>query len=304
MNNTHKLEEISREIKRILETKKIAELTLHTIGLLGNILMIFVYSRGTKLRKLSVSVYFRCEAFFCACNNVSEITNYFVRLSTVMNQSDLSCQLIGYLTMLLIPMAVWFEVCASWDRFLTIVFPTRFQFIQKKLVQRTVVASTIVLIMSTYSVVFLWNRLELRQQMCLLMNFNQIRLVDLIMGSLLPFILMVVLSLATLAGVLRAHKRLKSMMVINNKRARDVKFGVTMLVVNLVFFVLNFPEHLNLVFNLNPYNDTVRYFVFGCVLVFLYEIYYSIVFYVQLAVNSIVRRDLCELILRKRRFGR
>lgn len=307
MNSSDSYQDINREIQRIFKIRKIAESAMQTIGLIGNLFLIVIYSRK-KLSKLSLSMYFRCQAISCVCNSILQITDYSLEEFQIKKQSDIACKLLGYFTRAFIPMAAWFEVIASLDRFLTIVFPIRFKFLQKQLVQRIVVACLVAFIMLSSSWLFfvygVVPRSQFQSQQCFLADIKLVSLISLIIGSLVPFVLMSVLSIATLVGVLRGRKRLTIFTAINNrdwylKRMRDLKFGVTLLVLNLLFLLFNFPQHLSIVLNINPfdpYEDPIKTYVFARILYALYQAYYSIVFFVQLAVNNIVRQELWEVL--------
>lgn len=68
------------------------EIIIHCVGLVGNLLMLVVYYNGT-LRKMSISVYFRCVAVLCVIQNVYELTRYFLPTNRVENETDILCRL-------------------------------------------------------------------------------------------------------------------------------------------------------------------------------------------------------------------
>lgn len=125
--------------------------SFHSLGLVGNILLFVVYSQPS-LRRLSVSVYFRCLAVVSSW----QILFFFLTLS-YWNQLALSSQasykIITYISELCLPTLSWLEVAATLDRFLSILFSMRVKFLKKRSIQFTVVASVLVYNMLFYSCV-------------------------------------------------------------------------------------------------------------------------------------------------------
>lgn len=79
---------------------------------------------------------------------------------------------------------------------------------------------------------------------------------------------------------------------INNGK-RDFKFGFTIIITNIVFLILNTPVSI--------------YFILGIsielALKMVYYFYYAIEFYLQIAVNSLVRNEFLSILDRFRQFG-
>lgn len=72
-----------------------------------------------------------------------------------------------------------------------------------------------------------------------------------------------------------------------------IRIGMTMIVLNILFVALNTPYRLFYVANLKISNISLytrAHLVTNRILGFIFELFYSIVFYVQLAVNCVVRR--------------
>lgn len=274
------------------------------LGLVGNTLMIIVYSQASSLRALSVSVYFRCAAIVCVCRHLHNLIMSLMANPEITNTSQLACKLVVYLQVLVEPLVAWFELVAGLDRFLTIVFPARFAFIKRARVKLLVAGAVIAYNMAFYSSILVRSRLvDSDGEIWCETHFRaEISIIDFVNGSLLPFILMVILSFATLVGVLKArsHATHTHFRITNDelKRARarknrDLKFGVTMLVLNFSFFLLNFPSRLVYATNFNPFDfETQQHacVMFGLLVNDIHQIYFSSLFYVQLLVNSLVRK--------------
>lgn len=286
------------------------------IGVFGNLLLFVVYSQGS-LRKLSVSVYFRCTAVYWTSQIVFDL--FLARtLFKLTQQSEISYKLLAYFHHVLMPTAIWFEVAASFDRFLTILFPMRSRFLQKPFAQFTIVSAVIVYNMLFFLFIPIQssNSSAVSNENDFINKEKFIRTVfilNLVNDSLAPFVLMLVLSIATFVGVLRAHERMKSSLgngtnassqvASRKKQLRDMKFGVTIISLNVFFFVFMFFYRLNLVVSLNPFNNSrpeyyLLFLIFSQILGDMPEFYYSSNFFVHFAVNSLFRREFFKLFTR------
>ena len=120
MNSTFDYVGKSKFLQFLIVERKVRH-AIQILGLIGNILMFFVYSQKN-LRKLSISTYLRCVAVFCACQNIVLLLPLFINSYKIFNTSLLLCKLMNYFWILFGPLAAWFETIASLDRFITILF--------------------------------------------------------------------------------------------------------------------------------------------------------------------------------------
>lgn len=281
--------------------------SLHTLGLIGNLLMFLVYSQAN-LRRLSVSVYFRCISIFCTFQILFYFT-IFQYWKEITYKSLVLFKLLDYLSELFIPLAVWMEIIVSLDRFFTILFPFRFKIFQKRLFQLGSITAVIIFNMALYSIVLLESSRGASKVLYInLMSAQKRFIIDLLNVCIIPFVTMTFLSAFTFVGVVRAHRRIKSMSGttktrnnIQNNRAKlikDVKFGVTMIILNIVFFVFMLLNRLYNLLNFNPFNYETEFFsnlIFRLVLNQSADFYFFISFYIQIAVNSVVRKELVNI---------
>lgn len=121
-------------------------------------------------------------------------------------------------------------------------------------------------------------------------------------SAVIPFILMTILSIATTVGVIRVHKRVrlsrKNESTANRAQIRDIKFGITLVILNILFLILNIPSKLLFIFDFIPFDERKDYFakyVFIQIFVELNEFYFAVVFFVQLAVHNLVRKELFNI---------
>lgn len=281
---------------------------LQATGLLGNLFMYAVYSRG-HLSKLSVSIYIRCMALVCACQNVY---NFLVLKDWYLfvNKSEFLCKTVYFLLKMLPPLAAWFEVVASLDRFLTVVFSIRSKLIHRAIFKRAVVAWVLVYNMAFYSRELIFNKLvrynngrnvyytECESSLSAII----VGLADFANNSAVPFVVMLFTSVAMFAGVMRARRRVKRVETDQEavrKRTRDIRFGVTILAMNFAFFAFNFPYSLNQLIDWHSMlmsESSFAFWISSFLLTDMYELYYSMHFFVQLAVNNLVRKESCKIL--------
>lgn len=295
------------DVSKIIDIAIYFKVIVQSIGIVGNLLMIAVYARGTHLSTLSVSAYFQCQAFFCASHNLNNLLVSLVDYSFV-DQSNAACKLIIFYKSIITPISYWFELVASLDRFLSIVFPVKFRFIQKARTQRIVVLAVVLFHIACYSpILFVFKLIkqdnaDLGERadvyVCEFTLLDYLNILDFINYTAFPFVAMFLLSVATLVGVLQAHRKMKSAVGSHNRTSiRDIKFGITILAMNFIFFILNFPFCLYNLTNIDPFaNSLYDSWLFYLILENMFNSYYSIIFYTQLVVNNLVRTEVWNLI--------
>lgn len=83
-------------LARFYEIRKIMRYLINSLGLVGNTLMFVIYSQAN-LRKLSVSIYFRCVAVICACQNAYYLISLDLWNELAAEESSvILCKLINY----------------------------------------------------------------------------------------------------------------------------------------------------------------------------------------------------------------
>lgn len=283
--------------------------SIQYVGIVSNLLMLVVFYQGN-LRKLSFSTFIRCLAFFCACHNSYYLFDYYNLVTFYADQYEIMCRLKVFFHLFTQPVCAWFEVLASLDRFLTIVFPLKFRLASKPFRRLCLAAFVILFNTACYSNYLLQNQIKFDNQAtkCPIVNRYKLVMIDFVNGAAVPFTLMIVLSVATFVGVRKAHQRVRSSSKedrARRTRIRDNRFGATMIVLNIVFVLFNLPHRF---FNVlmwhsiplfdNPFVRNLIRDVFAE----FYEAYYAIIFLIQLAVNNQVRREFLLLLARVCRF--
>lgn len=280
-----------------------ASLTLVIFGLVGNTMMFLVFSRHN-LRRLSISTYFRAMAILNCFITLNWLKLFFDKQYNynLSNQSQFLCKLLYYTIYSARPMSAWILVAAGIDRFLTIVYPTLFSFIRKPKFQLAVVC-IISFYNAAYYVHLVFNENlsfnpNTNSTTCICWAIRYLYLSDLINTAVLPFAFMVVSSTAICVYVIKSRKRVRKYTLgsgIPSRRSRDIKFGFTLIVLNIYFFLSNAPNPL---FNfLNFYidiNANVKQ-VLRVNFIGLYYSFYSLVFYAQLLANGLIRQEFFRL---------
>lgn len=269
-------------------------------SILGNIVMFFIYSRSN-LKKLSFSIYFRLMAVAYLFVNLNWISTEFKWFKN----NEFKCKFLPYLLKLPLPILAWLEVVITLDRFLTIIYSTRFKFTQKPMFSLSLILIVILSQVFVYlPIVFFSEFIKHRNPLlnyCKQTNKYSQDLIELIDLVFLPFIIMLIFSVATILGIVKSRYILYSQTgnTSNQRRVktRDIKYGITLICLNLSFFILNSPYRItNAALNLSIESDID---IFSIILVYissmLYELQFSSCFYVQLAVNNLVRKEFIDL---------
>lgn len=317
--NIREIPEYKQKMMVLYRVEEVSMRIMQYVGLVGSALMFVVYSQRS-LQRLSLSIYFRSMAIACLCQCIDNLIIYdhFYVLNRasiyIINFTNFLWKMIG-------PLSAWLEMLASFDRFMVILFPLKFRFIQNRCVQRALVlilvfSNTLIYLHYFFTIPPIYGLFcdfSYENSFCLIKIDNILLMIDFLNGTAIPFTVMFALSVCTFAGVCRAHRRIRSFSSssssssrTNNissqrKLRRDIKFGVSMVVLNLLFFVFVGVNRLNELIGINPFDPSAQIFsnyVFSLVLNNLSENYYLLNFYFQLAVNSLVRKELTNLFVR------
>lgn len=284
------------------------------LGLIGNLLMFTIYSQPS-LSKLPVSINYR----------VISIVNIYITLNWIRifsifqynfywgNRSTFWCKIVTFSVYTAGPISVWCMVAASVDNFISIVYPKRFAFTRHRSYALLVVSFIII-----YNILFYAQMLvsfdlravnsssgNMSALVCYSPLENMTNIMDLINTSLVPFTIMITFSILTFVGVLKSRARmLKSSsaaqtgtVVFSRSHSRDIKFGVTLITLNIIFVVFNSPNSFyssillkNEIIEINNLQRVLAYLV-----LLLYYMFYSLMFYVKTAINTIVRNEVRKI---------
>lgn len=101
------------------------------IGLIGNLISLFIYSRPNLNRKTNTGFLY---AWLCVANLAAIAWFTFVyRSNLLFNYSvDLPCGLRNYLRRIILSSIPWMQALISFDRFIAVVFPKHQRFMSQK----------------------------------------------------------------------------------------------------------------------------------------------------------------------------
>lgn len=286
------------------------------LGVFGNAFMFALYFKP-QLRKLSVAFFFQALALTHFCINIEWLLLDIFKNFDKQN-SETSCKFLSYLSYILAPISAWVEVAAGFDRLFNILFSTRFHVLKTVRFRIILIILIVVYNMAFYFKIFLdyklfyyhyssTNALISSYSVCGTNSKIEIKYAHFFNSTAVPFLLATISSLLTFVGVLRVRKRVSASSSSPSASrtttlVRDMRFGVTIIFMNMSFFVLNCPFRLGDITEINPFRLETQifwYVVFSNVICIMYELYFASCFYVQLAVNSLVRRELIKTLSRK-----
>ena len=212
----------------------------------------------------------------------------------------------SYLKYAIYPISPMLLVYISLDRFITIKYPTKRFFFRRE--RNQLVYFLIVFVFNLiyyipiafeYSIINLaGNETNQTDLQCGFTDLNaQIILswMDLANSVIVPFTLTFSFTCLIAYTIFRSRARTRAVSTTteNHSRARDIKFSITCLVLNLIFLVLNLPVTTIAFFPLSFYS-----FLFSFVFCLLY-LSFSVNFYILLATNSLVRHEFLNLFVKK-----
>lgn len=115
--------------------------------------------------------------------------------------------------------------------------------------------------------------------------------IDFINSTMLPFLLMILSSFVLIHTIFKSHAKLTKSYskVLKRKLLKNIRFSITLVVLNLTFIVLNMPIHL---YFLLEGTSNLWFSFFDD----LYYSCYAINFFVLFIVNPVFRRELFGLV--------
>lgn len=290
---------------------KYLTVTVSFLGLAGNVLLFLVY-HFTSLNELTISVYFRAIALANLFINFYSIETFFENVvfhSSLVDESRMLCKAFIFGIYIAGPISSWIELFAGIDRFLTILHSRRFKFFKKLGFHVFIVVFLVVYNSAVYS--YLIFDLDLTDfvdmdtnssfTICVVTNENVVQLIDLVNAAVLPFLLMLATSIALVFEIMKSRKKLARVCISKSRkitRARDMKFGITMIGLNVVFFIMNAPKSILTVIDYYSALSSSGNSAFETatkISQFTFLMFFSVSFYIQLTINSLVRKRFFEL---------
>jgi hypothetical protein len=273
----------------------VVEATCIAIGMIGNFICILIFSRKT-FRNNSISTY--CIALgLIESLSVFEFIDAIGILKDKVNlsdQSDTNCKLIYYMDILLSGCQAWIMVSFGVDKLLNMRTSST-PIITKKWFQWSLVVGIILFNILLYIYVpILLKRAEVSPNFYLCdfatMGFSQIFMIVFLLEScLIPFIVMIIISILTIRLLYKSRKSIERIGVVAAERkTRDKKYAISSVTLNIMFIVLKLPMMMfYTLFSFDNYFDVYYYRIS----IYLFFLNSSLSIFVHLVTNSLFRRE-------------
>lgn len=314
-------------LKDFLNVFYYRSLLLLILNLVGDILQIIVFSSNS-LKKLSVSFYLKSMAIVDIFASLVYIKSFFDNVIKfyIVDHGTFLCKFINYYMYIFPSIRVWLQVAASFDRMRTIIFPSKFLFTTKLKFKLVILAVIIIYSMVFYLEIPIIVRLygwyedtitgdfqeadpstpmnltntTILVYWCYTDLWDMVIFMDMGNSKVAPFIFMTLSSVATVVYVIKKRKStqgsLNDFSASRRTRLRDVRFAITIITLDVLYIILNTPLFVyNVVFFFESgQTDFIRFLrVFFQLLEGLY-----ISFYIQFAVNNLVRKETIQIFKR------
>jgi hypothetical protein len=289
------------------------------IGLIGNVLSFLVFSRK-KFSKNSISIYGRALAItdsFIVYIFVRDVTFYLfdIRLET---ESTTACKFIYFLRLSVSSSSAWILGVFSFDKMIFALAIQKCNLIKNKKFQYGSLVAIIAFHSLLYSALSIPIELE---SVSLDSNNNNnnastsvglvnchlksvpflkvINVIYLVEGNFLPLCLMLVCTVVIIRCLVKSRQNLEKIVnkEMKKRRAKEAKFAVNSIILNVLFAILVMP--LSLLY-LIPIDDVETYKLIFKICILSFYLNYSIGFFTYLVSNSIFRQELADML----RFGR
>ena len=284
------------------------------VGMLGNVIAFAIFSRP-KFQTTMFSVYFRVLIVFdsivllVACRSYLTPDSLLIGLLVQMDALCFSLHVIHLLGLASSPISGYILAVVAFDRFMSITFPKRFTIFNTKKFQYSISS----LIVATNLLLYAWiDSAKMRETraynvpkavdnntssetmpktitICIYHESDsRMNNVDFVNSSVLPFVLMFVLTVATLIKLFYSRRKFKS---INLKR--DVRFAFVSIGFNLTFLALTFPYALRNISVLDVDNQRRwLYEIFN----FMNLLNFGLTFFLSFFFNYVFRHELANVI--------
>lgn len=275
----------------------IIQVIVISLGLIGNVISFLVFSRK-KFKKNSISTYCRALAIFDSLilfeliQNVGQLFSF-----SIINQNEIICKLFFYILALFSSIPAWILVAFSIDKMLN-MRPKRIVILRKKRFQFSVVSVIVVFNLLLYigipinlvrqNLYFYYDAYYC--DISSLTFFTVFIIGYLIETAIIPFLIMLISSIATIRLLVNSRKTLELRCSFYNRRRkrREAKFAISSLAFNIMFITLKTP--IVIVYCLIAFGIDIDLFFYQVAL-FLFFLNAPGNFYVHFATNSIFRRE-------------
>ena len=284
-------------------------LLLILITLIGNVLSFYVFSRK-KFKNTIFSSYFRYDIIinlFYLLNTIE----YYLGLSwniEIKLISDFVCKLYRYYENLVTPISHYILAFISIDRYLTIVYPKKYAFKNKLSFHLSCCIGITVFNFIYYipSLLFFGlvsgsnetsndtNNPFNNGSISCSRRIIALNYLNVLNDVIVPFSIMTIFTILLIKSIYDSRKRARSLASTQNRtQSKYIRFAVTSIAVNIVFFLLTLPFYSTFFIE---FKDNLDLKIMVHFLTFVYDCQFGSMFFVIYLTNSLFRSELKSII--------
>ena len=272
------------------------------IGIIANTLAIFVFKRK-QLKKHSYSIYWKMKAFsdsFLLLHTFRHWAKYFLKVDFEII-SPIFCHFNDYQPYVAGTISIHMECLITLDRLFTIIYPNRFKIIKQKRFQIAIISLVVIYSLLVCIRLPLNYRLEKISgtwichvsldmlQFNWIVYFLNVITVNIVINPFLDF--------KIISYIIRSRGSIKAYRSNNIDR----KFAVSAIALNIMSMIIKVPYVFGNLVSMNlDYEHSEMIFSIGMSLTLLSN---SDMFFINIAVNSMFRREFFSMIGIKRKLG-
>lgn len=279
------------------------QMVIILIGLVGNVFSFVVYSKKVFANN-SIGVYCRAMAIFDSLTLVQIFIDLFFIFFTPGSSllASITCKLNHYLIVSFSSISGWILVAFSLDKMACITQRRRFNLIKRKCFQLT----TLCVISVSHFILYIIVPVKLAEYetsrlndstRCDLSSISFIRVwsvVYFVESSVVPFLLVMIATFQIVKTILCSRRRLMNNQVYyRQRRSKDRQFALNSVILNILFILLKLPISLNYLISSND-SQLDKFILY--VTYFVFNLSFSLRFFIHLAFNGMFRNEFLKLI--------
>jgi hypothetical protein len=280
-------------------------ITFMPIGIILDLFTSIIFKRK-RFKNITMGFYYSNLSLINSLALINGVTFYlpYSLDNNLGHISSFTCMFFKYTRLIFIQMSVWLQLLITFERTVSIRYPSRFLILKKK---KCLVGELIFLFaILTLLIVPVWYY-ELEEQKhgkvkCENPKYSlYLHIEGAIVGFSVPFVIMLILNFVLVGTIILSKKRI----VRNSPLTREIKVAATIIGINFVFLCMNLPSALTLILeNINKF-----LFVFSNevgdlldnidnVLLMLSYLYLSMDFIFNILFNKIFKREVIQILKR------
>lgn len=315
------------KIGSIIEVLNHFYLVIFIVGTLGNLIALFVFSRKN-FQNTIFSTYYRLVTIYDILTLIQIMMDLYIHFQFNINikiVSDFFCKFIEYYNYIIPSISVWTLSIISVDRFFSIFVPFKFKFRKTKSFQSTICLIIIIYNLIYYYTLF-YSSLEETPITMTMNDSNESNTSDLTLlieckkynpnglidwmdffnSTIIPFIIMTISNGFILNKIVQRSRKRSNMMISSSSSAdsklntRDMKYALTSIALNAIFFIFNFPITIFLVSkNYITFEEKYESMVdlIEIVVTLLFYLNFAVLFFTSVISNSLFRKEFIEILI-------